>query len=106
VTAPPTAVALAPSADRALITMSDKTSIYEVDLAIMPSLEVLPYTLASPPTAVGIAAAAGMGFVAQNYADGRITFIDLVSGNDAGAARTITGFELSARVVQGDGGAP
>jgi hypothetical protein len=106
VTAPPTAVALAPSGDRALVAMSDNSAIYEVDLAIMPSLEVAPYPLASPPTAVGIAAAAGMGFVSQNYTDGRITFIDLASGADGGAARTITGFELSARVIQGDGAAP
>jgi hypothetical protein len=106
VTAPPTAVALAPSGDRALVAMSDNTAIYEVDLAMMPSLEVAPYPLASPPTAVGIAAAAGMGFVAQNYTDGRITFIDLASGAGGGAARTITGFELSARVIQGDGAAP
>jgi hypothetical protein len=104
-TAPPTAVALAPSGDRALVSVSDNTAIFGAELAIMPSLEVLEYTLASPPTAVGIAEAAGMGFVAQNYRDGRITFIDLADG-DAGAARTITGFELSARVVQGDGSAP
>jgi hypothetical protein len=101
-TAPPIAVALAPTSDRALVTMSDGTSIYGVELAMMPSLEVVPYPLASPPTAVGIAAAAATGFVAQNYADGRITFIDLAGG----AARTITGFELGARVVQGEGGTP
>jgi hypothetical protein len=104
--APPTAVALAPSGDRALITLSDKTAIFAVDLALMPSLEVVPHRLASPPIAVGIAAAASMGFVAQNYTDGRITFIDIASGADAGAARTITGFELSAQVVQADGQAP
>ncbi len=96
-TAPPIAVALAPTSDRALVMVSDQKSIFGVELVMMPSLEVRDYTLPSPPTAVGIAAAAGNGFVAQNYADGRITFIDLAGG----AARTITGFELSARVVQG-----
>ena len=96
--APPTSVALAPASDRAIVTFRDDTSTtYGAELAMMPSLEVLPFALASPPTAAGIAAAAGTGFVAQNYSDGRITFIDL----DAGAARTITGFELGARVVQG-----
>ncbi|MDP9151306.1 MAG: hypothetical protein M3O36_15390 [Myxococcota bacterium] len=96
-TAPPTAVALAPAGDRALVMVSDDASIFGVELVKMPSLEVVPYSLASPPTAVGIAAGAGKGFVAQNYADGRITLIDLAGG----AARTITGFELGARVVQG-----
>ena len=95
--APPIALALAPTSDRALVMVSDQTSIFAVDLVMMPSLEVREYALPSPPTAVGIAAAAGNGFVAQNYADGRITFIDLAGGT----ARTITGFELSARVVQG-----
>jgi hypothetical protein len=100
--APPTAVALATTSDRALVTIrDDATSTYAVELAKMPSLEVVPYTLASPPTAVGIASAAGTGFVAQNYADGRITFINLAQGG----TRTITGFELGARVVQGEGGA-
>jgi hypothetical protein len=99
-TAPPTAVALAPTSDRALVAVSDDRSIFAVELAMMPSLEVVPFTLASPPTAVGIAAAAGpggTGFVAQNDPDGRITFIDLSQAT----ARTITGFELGARVVEG-----
>jgi hypothetical protein len=103
--APLTAVALDPSGSRALITMSDDMAIFEVDVVQMQSRAPTPYMLASPPTAVGIAAAADMGFVAQNYTDGRITFIDLTA-TDAGAARTITGFELGARVVQGEGGTP
>jgi hypothetical protein len=40
----------------------------------------------------------GKGFVAQSHPEGRITFIDLVSGEP----RTITGFELGAKVVTGD----
>jgi hypothetical protein len=104
--APPIAVALAPTSgsdgsvttgDNALVMVSDQTSIFAVELVTMPSLDVQEYALPSPPTAVGIATAANSGFVAQNYADGRITFINL----DGGAVRTITGFELSARVVQG-----
>jgi hypothetical protein len=87
------------------VTVNDTTSTFGVELALMPSLEVIPYALASPPTAVGIAAAARMGFVAQSYSDGRLTFIDLSAADGGGAARTITGFELGARVVQGEGGA-
>ena len=107
--APPIAVALAPpcvgsctaaKSDSALVMVSDQASVFAVELVTMPSLDVREYILPSPPTAVGIATAAGdagSGFVAQNYADGRITFIDL----GGGTVRTITGFELSARVVQG-----
>ncbi|MGZ3478441.1 MAG: hypothetical protein ACXVCJ_28335 [Polyangiales bacterium] len=63
----------------------------------MPSLAVDRYALASPPIAVGVVAGAGRAFVAQEHPEGRITFVDLGSGT----ARTLTGFELSARVVDG-----
>jgi hypothetical protein len=104
-TAAPTAVAL--SNDRALISISDvPSSTFGVYMALMPSLEVRPYTLASPPIAVGIAGGAGRGYVAQDYSEGRITFVDLSEGGppDGGGgftARTITGFELSAGIVVG-----
>jgi hypothetical protein len=103
--AAPTAVAL--SNDRALISISDApSSTFGVYMALMPSLEVRPYTLASPPIAVGIAGGAGRGYVAQDYSEGRITFVDLSEGGppDGGGgftARTITGFELSAGIVVG-----
>ena len=60
-----------------------------------PTLAVQRYPLASPPTAAGIVAAAGRGYVAQQQAEGRITFLTL----DSGDARTLTGYELGARVV-------
>jgi hypothetical protein len=103
--AAPTAVAL--SNDRAVVSISDDPSAtYGFYLALMPSLEIRPYVLASPPIAVGIAAGAGRGYVAQDYSEGRITFVDLAEGSpqDGGddfTARTITGFELSAGIVVG-----
>ena len=105
--APPTSVALAPTSDFALVATRDDTrNVFGLYLGLMPSLQVVPYTLASPPTAVGIAAGAGRGYAAQDYSEGRITFVDLQgsSGCDAAScnsARTITGFELGARVVNG-----
>jgi hypothetical protein len=103
--AAPTAVAL--SNDRAIVSISDDpSSTYGLYMVLMPSLEVRPYVLASPPIAVGIAAGAGRGYVAQDYSEGRITFVDLSEGGppDGGegfTARTITGFELSAGIVVG-----
>jgi hypothetical protein len=98
VPAAPTAVALDPAGDRALISIrDDPSSTYGMYLAMMPSLDVLPYTLASPPIAVGIAAQASRGYVAQDYVEGRITFVDL----DAGDVRTISGFDLGAGIVTG-----
>jgi len=110
--APPIAVALSPASDRAIIAFRDDPSAtFGMDMAMLPSFQVTPYSLASPPTAVGITASAAeaedaggiaRGYVAQDYVDGRITFVDLSSGSE----RTITGFELAARIVtaQGDGG--
>jgi hypothetical protein len=98
VKAAPNAVAIAPTSDRALVSIrDDATSTFGFYLAKLPSLEVDPFVVASPPIAAGIAANAGRGYIAQDYADGRITFVGLVQGN----AQTITGFELGARVVDG-----
>jgi hypothetical protein len=95
-TAPPTAVAIDDASDRALITLRDDTTgTYGVDLALFPSLQVVPFSLASPPIAAGIVG--GEGYAAQDFDEGRITFIDLGTQ----AERTITGFDLGARIVTG-----
>ncbi len=103
--APPTAVAV--SNDRAVVSIRDDNSnTYGLYMALMPSLDVRQYTLASPPIAVGIANGAGRGYAAQDYSEGRITFVDLSEGGppDGGGgftAITITGFELNAGIVVG-----
>ncbi|MGH7270660.1 MAG: hypothetical protein ACREJ3_09535 [Polyangiaceae bacterium] len=102
--APPTDVAFDPMSDRAIVSFrSDASSTYGLDLALMTSQAVIQEPLASPPTAVGIVAGAERGYAAQDFAEGRITFVDLYApdGGTSVAARTITGFELGARVVSG-----
>jgi hypothetical protein len=56
-------------------------------------------SLASEPlrSALGIVPDANKAFVAQRHPEGRITFIDLETGDE----RTMTGFELAARVKNG-----
>lgn len=94
--APPTAVAV--TNDRAVIAERDDTSkTFGAYLARMPQLMVDRYPLASPPIAVGVVAGAKRAFIAQQHPEGRLTFIDL----ETGIARTLTGFELSSRVVDG-----
>ena len=94
--APIQSVSFSAAGDRALITVRDDGhQIYGVYLGMFPALEVRRYPLASPPIAAGVAAAAGRGYVAQQHPEGRITFITL----DSGEARTLTGYELGARVV-------
>lgn len=96
--APPMNVAFSPESDRAVVTVrDDRTKVYGAAIAQFPSLAVDTYVLSSPPTAAGIAARARRAYIAQEHPEGRITFIDLATGQ----ARTLTGFELAARVVDG-----
>lgn len=92
----PTQVAM--TADVAIVAeRGDTSKIYGAYLAKLPSFQVERFALASPPIAVGVVPAAKRAFVAQEHPEGRITFLDL----DTGLARTLTGFELASRVVDG-----
>lgn len=96
--AKPTAVAIQPPPDseRALVTVrDDEKKIYGVYLVRLPNLQVDLVKLASPPLATGIVKAANKGYVAQLHPEGRITFVDFTDGS----IRTLTGFELGAKVV-------
>lgn len=98
--APPFRVTLASTAAglRGLVTVRDDAArIYGTYLVRMPSLQVDRIELPSPPIAAGVLAENGVAFVAQQHPEGRITFIDL----ETAQAETLTGFELSGRVVDG-----
>ncbi len=96
--APPTAVAIAPDGQHAVVAEKDDSrKIYGAWLVRMPTQQVDRYELASPPLAVGVLGDVKRAFVAQKHPEGRLTFVDL----DTGLARTLTGFELGARVVDG-----
>jgi len=83
---------------KALVTVHDAKSsargVYVIGLA---NLDQNFVPLASEPLsgATGIVPLAKRGFVAQKHPEGRITFIDL----ETGAAQTLSGFEIAARVV-------
>jgi hypothetical protein len=105
--APPFAVSLAqtPGGLRGLVTTRDDAKqIYAAYLVRMPSLQVDRIDLPSPPIAVGVLPDYGIGYVAESHPEGRITFIDLESGEP----QTLTGFELADRVVgtTNDGATP
>ncbi|MBK7585119.1 MAG: hypothetical protein IPI67_33635 [Myxococcales bacterium] len=97
--APPVGVAmLSATTSRALVTVRDDTKkIFFTYLVRMPELQVDPFKLASPPLATGIVKSANAGYIAQEHPEGRITFVTLADGK----ARTLTGFELGAKVVDG-----
>jgi hypothetical protein len=94
--APIRAVAVAPTSDRVLLTVRDDArKVYGAYLGRLPALSVDRYPLASPPLAAGVVGGANRAYVAQQHPEGRITFLTL----DSGEARTLTGYELGARVV-------
>jgi hypothetical protein len=95
--APVRAVAISPASDRVLLTVrADAAQSYGAYLGLLPALQVKRYPLASPPIAAGVVGGANRGYVAQQHSEGRITFLSL----DSGDARTLTGYELGARVVE------
>lgn len=95
--APVLGVAIAPPpSERAMVVVrGEGHGEHAAYLAKLPQLQVDRIRLASPPLSTGIAPLANIAFVAQEHPEGRMTFIQL----DDGSARTLTGFELGARVV-------
>jgi hypothetical protein len=93
---PPAMVAI--DANHAVVTVSDGAQAHFAYLVRMPALTIDPIQLSSAPLrgASGIVAEANQAFVAQQHPEGRITFIDL----DSGEQHTLTGFELSSQVKQ------
>jgi len=84
---------------RAVITVSDGKTNFAAYVVRMPELVIDPVKLPSRPLpgATGLVPDAGMAYIAQEHPEGRITFINL----ETGVPRTITGFEISAKVVNG-----
>ncbi len=97
--AAPAQVAMAPSSNGALVTVANASGGFGVYVVRSATLQVDFVELASRPLAAGMVSATDVerGFVAQEHAEGRITFIELESGD----VRTLTGFELAAKVVDG-----
>lgn len=84
---------------RAVITVSDQNSTFAAYIVRMPELVIDTVKLPSRPLpgATGLVPEAGVAYIAQAHPQGRITFINL----ETGVPRTITGFEIAAKVVNG-----
>ncbi len=93
-----TAAMVAIGDTRALVTVTDGVATHRAYLARMPELIVDAFELASRPLphASGLVPDANQAFIAQEHPEGRITFIDLATGD----VHTLTGFELSTQVKQ------
>ncbi|MEI9952018.1 MAG: hypothetical protein WDO74_24285 [Pseudomonadota bacterium] len=86
-------------APRAVVTVSDGKAIFSAYVVRMPELVIDSVKLPSRPLpgATGLVPEAGVAYIAQAHPQGRITFINL----ETGVPRTITGFEIAAKVVNG-----
>lgn len=97
--ATPSALAFDETGSFALVTVGasggQSYGVYRVRLDTMQE-DFVPLASLPVAAATGIVDGAGRGFVAQSHPEGRITFIELSSAR----ARTITGFELAARIIQ------
>ncbi|MEO7037013.1 MAG: hypothetical protein ABI548_23875 [Polyangiaceae bacterium] len=87
-------------AARAVITVSDGKTNFAAYIVRMPELVVDTVKLPSRPlaNATGLVPDAGVAYIAEENPQGRITFINL----ETGVPRTITGFEISAKVTDGN----
>lgn len=85
---------------RAVITVSDGSANFSAYVVRMPELVIDSVKLPSRPLpgATGLVPEAGVAYIAQSHPQGRITFINL----ETGVPRTITGFEIAAKVVNGN----
>jgi len=93
--APPNALAFSADGAQAVITTRDlDKERYGMYLVELGSLEQTFIPLSSPPLSAGIVG--NYGFVAQAHPEGRITFVSLTDASQ----RTLTGFELAAKVTQ------
>ncbi len=86
---------LALSNDAALVTASDGKDSHRANIVQLSSLSVSEVALSTKPLAAGVLPSLDLGFVSQAHPDGRVTLFNLSSAQ----ARTITGFELAAEVV-------
>jgi hypothetical protein len=93
----PEFVSISHAAGRALVTTKDAPNQRAVTyFARLSGQQIDAIELPSRPLASGLVPGAGKGFVAQQHPEGRVTFIDLESGKE----KTVSGFELSGKVVQ------
>lgn len=78
----------------AILTSASGLTAY---LVRMPALRVDAVPLLNLPLAAGVVPEEGVGYVVQQHPDGQLSLIDL----DDGELRTLTGFELSRGVTNG-----
>ena len=77
-----------------LLQNDDELLIKNVDVIDLSSFSTETLELGSPPEHVGIIEGANKVYVAQEHEVGRMSFIDLITGE----LKTVTGYELNSRI--------
>jgi DNA-binding beta-propeller fold protein YncE len=94
----PEAFTFAPGAARAYVTLDGGAAdgaVTAVQTIELDTGVVRTTSLGSTPSALGVVPDSGKVFVSQDHPLGRVTFLDVVSGE----VRTLTGFDLNSRVI-------
>jgi hypothetical protein len=95
--APVGELAITPDASRAFVLLRDDAQSIRIAQRIdLSSFLVTDFLLGSPPVSIAALPDSKRMFVSQQHPEGRISFIDWVSGG----MESVTGFELNGRIVQ------
>jgi hypothetical protein len=93
----PNPFAITPDSSYAFVLLrDDKASVRIAERISLTSFLVDDFPLGSPPNSIEALSGSHNVFVGQVYTDGRISFIDWMSGS----VRTVTGFALNGRIQQ------
>ncbi len=96
--ADPTLFAITPDSSNAFVLLrDDKASVRVAEQISLSSFLATDYALGSPPNSIAaLSPATHKVFVGQVYSEGRISFIDWLTGN----VESVTGFALNGRIQQ------
>jgi 6-phosphogluconolactonase (cycloisomerase 2 family) len=93
----PNPFAITPDSSYAFVLLrDDKASVRIAERIELTSFLIQDFPLGSPPNSIASLSGSRNVFVGQVYSEGRISFIDWVTGS----VRTVTGFALNGRIQQ------
>ena len=93
----PNPFAITPDSSYAFVLLrDDKASVRIAERIELTSFLIQDFPLGSPPNSIASLSGSHNVFVGQVYSEGRISFIDWVTGS----VRTVTGFALNGRIQQ------
>ncbi len=98
----PSQFAITPDSSSAFVLLrDDKASIRKAQEISLANFSTRDFPLGSPPSSIAaLSSAVHKVFIGQEYSEGRISFIDWITGPDTGSVQSVTGFALNGRIQQ------